>query len=175
MARGLTGRRAAWMGAALVAVAAVASWQGAHQVMARGDAEDAALSRARRQVKMLDDLYKTAVVSITKIYDDGPPAVRVAQQLFKAMEAGEHHSARLVDATGNPLNEKNRPATEFEERAEKAMQDGKTYYEEVVGEGDDRRLLAATVVPAVLPRCAKCHGVEDGELLGFLRYDVKVE
>lgn len=175
MVKGLTRRRKAWMGAGLVALAAVAGWQGAQRVMARGDAEDAALGRARRQVKMLDDLYKTAVVSITKIYDDGPPAVRVAQQVFKAMEDGEHHSARLVDATGSPLNEKNRPATEFEKRAEKAMQDGQTYYEEVVGEGDERRLMAATVVPAVLPRCAKCHGVEAGNLLGFLRYDVKVE
>jgi hypothetical protein len=140
---------------------------------AQGD--DAALKRARREVKMLDELYKNAVVSITQIYGDGPPAVRVAKQVFKAMEDGEYHSAKLVDATGSPLNEANRPATPFEERAEKAILEGKAYYEEVVGEGADRRLLAATVVPAVLPRCAKCHGVEEGELLGFIRYDLKVE
>lgn len=33
------------------------------------------------------------------------------------------------------------------------MRAGKTYLEEVAGEGVNRRLLAATVVPAVLPRC----------------------
>ncbi|MHB1557485.1 MAG: hypothetical protein ACYC61_08400, partial [Isosphaeraceae bacterium] len=33
-------------------------------------AEDPAVERAREQVKMLDDLYKNAVVSITKTYVD---------------------------------------------------------------------------------------------------------
>jgi hypothetical protein len=162
-------------GLAALTVAALALGTGRAGAGSNEGGDDAALARARRQVKMLDDLYKNAVVSITRIYDDGPPAVRVAKQVFKAMEEGKHHSARLVDATGSPLNEVNRPATPFEERAEKAIQEGKPYYEEVVGEGADRRLLAATVVPAVLPRCAKCHGVKEGELLGFLRYEVKVD
>jgi hypothetical protein len=55
------------------------------------------------------------------------------------------------------------------------MQAGKTSLEEVVGEGAERRLLVATVVPAVLPRCASCHGVKEGELLGFIRYDLPVK
>jgi hypothetical protein len=51
---------------------------------------------------------------------------------------------------------------------------GKDYIEEVVGEGDNRHLRAATRVPAVLPRCATCHGVNTGDLLGFLSYDVPI-
>ena len=36
-------------------------------------AADPALDRARQQVKMLDELYKNAVVSITKKYDGSLP------------------------------------------------------------------------------------------------------
>jgi hypothetical protein len=135
---------------------------------------DPAVERAREQVKMLDALYKNAVVSITERYQKGQPAIMVAKDVFKAMEDAAFHSARLVDATGAPLGEDNSPKTDFEKKAAKAMQGGETYVEEVVGEGDDRRLLAATVVPAVHERCATCHGVKKGELLGFIRYDVPV-
>jgi hypothetical protein len=136
------------------------------------EASDPAVERARQQVKMLDELYKTAVVSITEKYRRGQPAIMVAKDIFKAMENGRYHSARLVDATGAPLGEGNVPKTDFEKRAAEAMRAGKTHLEEVVGRGDDRRYLAATVVPAVHPRCAECHGVKQGELLGFIRYEV---
>src|SRR5690349_16155585 len=103
---------------------------------------DPALGRAREQVKMLDEIYKNAVVSITNRYD-GPPAIKVAKDLFTAMEKSGWHKAKLVDASGAPQNEANRPQTDFEKRAAEAMQAGKPYYEEVSGEGEDRRLLAA--------------------------------
>jgi hypothetical protein len=46
----------------------------------------------------------------------------------------------------------------------------------VVSEGKERRLLAATVVPVVMKKCATCHsGKKVGEVLGFLRYDLPVE
>jgi Protein of unknown function (DUF3365) len=137
--------------------------------------EDDTLKRARREIKMLDDLYKTAVISVTEIYPKGAPAIMVAMKVYKAMEDGKYHSARLVDATGNPLNEANVAKSPFETRAIEAIKSGKPYYEEVVGEGPDRRLLAATLVPAVLDRCASCHGVKKGDLLGFIRYDLRVE
>jgi hypothetical protein len=137
--------------------------------------EDASLKRACREIKMLDDLYKTAVVSVTELYPKGPPAIMVAMKVFKAMEDGKYHSARLVDATGNPLNEANVPKSPFEKRAVETIKPGKPYFEEVVGEGANRRLLAATVVPPVLDRCASCHGVKEGDLLGFIRYDLQVE
>mgnify|MGYP005852880829 CR=1 FL=1 len=123
---------------------------------------------------MLDALYKTAVVSITDKYQRGQPAIMVAKDVFAAMEASGHHSARLVDASQSPLGEGNEPESDFEKRAAEAMRNKQTYLEEVVGEGEDRRLLAATVVPAVHRRCAACHGVEEGDLLGFIRYEIPI-
>ncbi|WP_158633565.1 hypothetical protein [Tautonia sociabilis] len=140
-----------------------------------GEAEgDPAVERARREVRMLDTLYKTAVVSVTDTYRRGQPAIMVAKDVFKAMDEGGFHSARLVDASMAPLGVDNDPKTDFERRAAEAMRRGETYLDEVVGEGEGRRLLAATVVPAVHPRCAECHGVEEGDLLGFIRYEVPI-
>ncbi|WP_169976854.1 hypothetical protein [Tautonia rosea] len=136
--------------------------------------EDPAVERAREQVQMLDALYKTAVVSITDKYQRGQPAIMVAKDVFEAMDKFGHHSPRLVDATGIPLGEGNDPETDFEKRAAAAMQRNETYVEEIVGEGPDRRLLAATVVPAVHQRCASCHAVEEGDLLGFIRYEIPI-
>jgi hypothetical protein len=137
--------------------------------------EDPAVTAARRQVQMLDALYKNAVVSITERYQRGQPAIMVAKDVFEAMHKGKYHSARLVDATGSPLGETSEPATPFEKKAAKAMQDGKDYLEEVVGEGKERKFLAATRVPAVHKRCAECHGVEEGDLLGFIRYELPLD
>ena len=65
---------------------------------------------------MLDELYKNAVVSISNRYE-GPPAIKVAKDVFAAMEKSGWHKARLVDASGTPQNEANRPQTGFEMRA----------------------------------------------------------
>jgi hypothetical protein len=135
---------------------------------------DPALERTRAQAKMLDDLFKVAVVDITNRYD-GPPAAKVAKAIFAAAQEKQYFKAKLLDATGNPQNEANVPQDEFEKRAAKAMNDGKTYLEEIVGRGESRRLRVATVVPAVTEKCAKCHGVKKGELLGFLSYDIPVK
>ncbi len=98
----------------------------------------------------------------------------VAKDVFDAMHSGKYHSAKLVDASGLPLGVDNAPKTDFEKKAARAMQNGETYIDEVTGEGDDRRLLAATIVPAVHKRCAECHGVEQGDLIGFIRYEVPI-
>lgn len=140
---------------------------------------DPALERTREQVKMLDDLYKNAVVSITARYvgqKDADPAIKVAKDIFGAMKKRGWHSARLVDATGEPLDDLNAPKTDFEKDAAEAILSGKPYVDRVVGEGKDRRLLAATVVPAVMPKCIECHThVKVGEVLGFIRYDVPIK
>ncbi len=123
---------------------------------------------------MVDELYKNAVVSITNKYD-GPPAIKVAMDVFAAMEKSGWHKAKLVDASDAPKNEANLPSTPFEKRAAVAIQGGKTYYEEVTGTGRDRTLFAATIVPAVTQKCASCHGTKQGDLLGFIRgYEVPV-
>ncbi len=162
--------------AATAAAAAILAMMARPSVGAEeGKPDDAALERTREEVKMLDELYKNAVVSVTERWRKGPPAIMMAKDVFGAMEKSGWHSARLVDATGSPLGEANAPKTEFEKEAAKAMREGKTYVEKVVGEGPNRTLYAATVVPAVHDRCATCHGVDKGDLLGFIRYEVPVK
>jgi hypothetical protein len=122
---------------------------------------------------MLDDLLKVAVVDITNRYN-GPPAAKVAKAMFAAAQEKQYFKAKLLDATGAPQNEANVPQDDFERRAAKAMTEGETYFEEVFSEGETRRLRVATVVPAVVQKCANCHGVKQGDLLGFLSYDLPV-
>ena len=142
-------------------------------------ATDPALERTRDQVKMLDDLYKNAVVSITKRYvnEQGEqPAIMVAKDVFGAMRKQGWHSAKLVDATGDPMGPDNAPKTAFEKDAARAMNAGQPYFDRVVGEGKDRRLLAATVVPVVMQKCADCHTHKKvGEVLGLIRYDIPIK
>lgn len=92
-----------------------------HVARAGGAAEaDPAVERTREQVQMLDDLYKNAVVSITRRYvgnKDADPAIKVAKDVFGAMKKKGWHSARLVDATGEPMDEANAPKTDFEKEA----------------------------------------------------------
>jgi len=149
------------------------------QPAAERKTDDPALERAREQVRMLDDLYKTAVIRITSTYvtkDDDVPAIMIAKQIFTAMRKNKWHSARLVDATGEPINDENSPSTAFEKEAFKAIRSGQPYIERVEGGGNDRHLLAATVVPAVSKNCVMCHpGTKVGEVLGFIRYDVPVK
>src|SRR4051794_12915436 len=144
-----------------------------------GAEADPALERTREQVKMLDDLYKNAVVSITTRYvgaQDKQPAIMVAQDVFGAMRKQGWHSAKLVDATGEPLNDANSPRTDFEKEAAREINAGKPYFDRVVGDGTDRRLLAATVVPVVMQKCADCHTHKKvGEVLGFIRYDIPIK
>jgi hypothetical protein len=137
-----------------------------------------AVERARDQVKMLDDLYKTAVVGITKTYVHqqlDTPAAIVAAEVFDAMKKKGYHSARLVDASDKPKSKTNVAETEFEKKAVKAMKDGKSYIEEV-GEKDGKPVFrAATVVPAVMKSCASCHGVKEGTLLGTIVYELPIK
>ena len=170
-------RRALWVLAALGAliVSGVTAVSGLSAGAAGSPSEnDPALDRTRAQAKMLDDLFKVAVVDITNRYD-GPPAAKVAKTIFAAAKEKQYFNARLLDVTGSPQNEANVPADDFEKRAAKAITQGKAYIEEVTGQGTSRRLRVATVVPAVLQKCAKCHGVKEGDLLGFLSYDLPVK
>jgi hypothetical protein len=137
-----------------------------------------AVARARDQVKMLDDLYKTAVVGITKTYvhQQGEiPAAVVAAEVFEAMKQKKYHNARLIDASGKPKNRHNNPESEFEKKAVDEIKAGKAYYEEI-GEKDGKPVFrAATVVPAVMKQCASCHRVKEGDLLGALVYELPIK
>jgi hypothetical protein len=143
----------------------------------RREATPAGVERARSTVKMLDDLYKTAVVSISKRYIEdqgGTPAALVAKDVFEAMHKKGWHSARLVDATGRPKNKENVAKTDFEKKAVEQMKSGKPYYEEV-GDKDGKPVFrAATIVPAVMRQCASCHAKKEGDLLGTIVYEVPI-
>src|SRR5438105_11498774 len=72
--------------------------------------DPASVERTRESVKMLDDLYKTAVVAITNKYvekQSDTPAAEIAKDVFVAMHKKGWHNARLVDATGKPKNKEN--------------------------------------------------------------------
>ena len=156
----------------------------------RGTAEDArasaatlepAVERARREVRMLDDIYKTAIVLVTQHYvndDNDLPAGRAFKALFEAVEKKGWHSVRLVDATGEPYSEGNLPKDGFEKKAIRELLAGKSSVDEVITEGDKRFLLTATAIPVVMEKCIMCHenyrNVPKGQAIGALSYKVPV-
>ena len=140
--------------------------------------DKAAVERTREQVKMLDDLYKTAVVKITKVYvgqQGEVPAALAAMEIFDVMKKKGWHDAKLIDASGKPKNKGNVATTDFEKKAVAAMKDGKAYLEEI-GETDGKPVFrAATIVPAVMKECAVCHRVKEGALLGTIVYELPIK
>lgn len=162
----------------LTTTAAVAALQFHTSAADHKEPDKAALDRAREQTKMLDDLYKTAVVGITTTYVDkqaDKPAAMVAIALFDAMKKKGWHSARLVDASGDPKNTDNIAKTDFEKKAVKAMKDGKKSIEEIAVVDGKPVLRTATLVPAVLKSCARCHGVQEGDVLGTIVYELPIK
>lgn len=167
------------IGTAIVGAIAIATTLQFNSTAAdKKDVDKAALERTREQTKMLDDLYKTAVVGMTTTYVDkqaDKPAAMVAIALFDAMKKKGWHNARLVDATGDPKNDDNVAKTEFEKKAAKAMKDGKKSIEEIAEVDGKPVLRTATLVPAVLKSCAKCHGVQEGDVLGTIVYELPIK
>ncbi len=146
---------------------------------ANEDPSDPAVERAREQVRMLDDLYKTVIVFINDTYvedADTPAAGEVARELFGVMRAKGWHDARLIDGTGKPLNDDNRPKGDFERAAIQSILNGETYYDAVIEEDGKRFLRAATVVPVVNDKCVMCHpGNKVGDVLGAVSYKLKIK
>ena len=140
--------------------------------------DPAAVARAREQVKMLDDLYKTAVVGINDTYVEKQadvPAALVAGHVFDVMRKKGYHDARLVDVSGKPKSKAAVARTDFEKAAVKAIQSGKAYYDEV-GERDGKPVLrAATALPAVSKTCAACHSMKVGDKLGAIVYVLPIK
>ena len=145
-------------------------------------ADPAAVERARKQVKMLDDLYKTAVMLITEHYvheEDDVAAGTAARLLFKAMKEKGWHEARLIDATGQPYEEKNAPADEFEKSAIAKIKKGEKFVDTVIEKDGKTYLRALTPVPVVMDKCVMCHAhyknAAKGEAIGAVGYIVPVE
>ena len=143
---------------------------------------DPAVDRTRKQIVMLDDLYKTAVVLITKHYvnkETDISAGTAAQAIFDVMRQKGHHDVRLLDATGTPYDDDNLPKDAFEKEAIKQLKAGKPTYEQLESRKDGRYLRVATVVPVVSEKCVMCHEAykkaKAGEPIGSLSYTLKVE
>lgn len=143
---------------------------------------DEALERTRKQVRMLDDIYKGGIVLITTHYVDDEsdlPAGTAFKKLFEAAKKKGWHEVRLLDATGEPVNDENAPADEFEKTAIDALKKGAPYYDEIVERDDRRYLRAATTIPVVMEKCTMCHSnyedVETGAAIGALGYTVPIE
>lgn len=142
-----------------------------------------AVERTRKTVRMLDDIYKTAVVLITEHYvndDDDLPAGTAAIALFDAVKKKGWHEVRLLDATGQPYDDENVAKDNFEKEAVKQMKAGKPWFDKVVkGEDGKRTLRVATPIPVVMKKCTMCHAhyedAKEGEAIGLLSYKVPIE
>jgi len=170
---------------AVVVAASVASMGlvGSNMAGAAGKgADEAAVERTRQTVRMLDDLYKTAVVLITTHYveeDSDLPAGSAAIALFSAMKEKGWHEVRLLDATGEPLVDTNAPNDRFEKQAVRELKGGSSWYEQIVERDGTSYLRVATPIPVVLEKCTLCHdnykNVEAGAPIGALGYTIEIQ
>ncbi len=139
-----------------------------------------AIDRAKKQAKMLDTLYKTAIVIITENYVTGKESMAAGdafQALFKSMKDNQFHEVRLLDATGDPYDSDNAAKTDFEKKAVTAILAGKPIYEEVVTENNKQFLLSATPIPVVMQKCTLCHSHYEGVkgAIGALGLKIAIE
>ena len=148
---------------------------------AAGVKRDVAVEHARREVKMLDDVYKGGIVLITTHYVEGDedlPAGTAFKKLFEAAKDKGWHEVRLVDATGEPYSDENVAKSDFEKRAIKELKAGKSFVDAIVTEKDKRYLLAATPIPVVMEKCTMCHSNYDmekkGLVIGALTYRMPI-
>lgn len=142
----------------------------------------AAVKRTRETVKMLDDVYKQAIVLITDKYVndmDDFPAGSAAVELFKRVGKTGYHQVRLLDATGQPYEEANVAKTEFEKQGVKKLKAGKDFYENVIVKDGKPYLQAMTPVPVVMNKCIMCHphyeDAKKGEPIGAISYELPIK
>ena len=144
--------------------------------------DPAAAERARKTVRMLDDIYKTAIVLITDKYvkdKQDYPAGRAAIKWFAGVSKKGSHEVRLIDVTGEPRGGVNVAKDDFDKEGVKQLKAGKGYYEQLIKKGDKTYLRMITPVPVVMEKCTMCHknykGVKNGQPVGALTYTVPVE
>lgn len=143
---------------------------------------DPALERTRKQVRMLDDIYKNAIVLITENYvteKSDLAAGDAFQALFKVMKDKGYHEVRLLDATGEPYDSDNTPRAGFETKAVQQLKAGQPWYEEVSEQEGKRYLSVATPLPVVMKKCTMCHAhyadVPAGQIIGAVGYKLPIE
>lgn len=145
------------------------------------DDMDRATERARQTVRMLDDIYKGGIVTITDKYvteDSEIPAGTAFKQIFKIAKDKGWHEARLIDVSGEPYSLQNVAKDEFEKRAVKKMAEGVSFYEEIEESEDGKYLRAMTPIPVVFEKCTWCHenyeDVPEGQAIGAMGYRIKI-
>jgi Protein of unknown function (DUF3365) len=140
-------------------------------------AKDAAVERTRQEVKMLDDLFKNAIVLIDGHYVKTPsdlPAATAAKALWAALKKDGWYDVRilgLLDVIGDPDDA---PKDAFEKAAAKKLLAGEAPDEEIVEQGGKRYLRVATGIPVVSENCVMCHANFKGNKgnVGALSYTV---
>ncbi|RMF45067.1 MAG: DUF3365 domain-containing protein [Planctomycetota bacterium] len=173
----------------VVATACVAPWHGVAQEGAKpaqkngGKPTKRQVERARETVKMLDDVYKTAVVLITDKYvedEDSFAAGSAAVALFEAIDEKGWHTAQLLDVTGDPYDPENVPDDAFEKQAIKKIKQGKSFVEGVETDAEGKPVYRAmTAIPVVHAKCVMCHAhyadAKDGQAVGAISYAVPIK
>ena len=144
--------------------------------------EDPDVERARKLVRLLDDVYKQTIVLITDKYvhtEKDFPAGSAAVGLFANISKGGSHQVRLIDATGEPYEEANVAKDDFEKEGIKRLKAGAKIHEEIVEKDGQRSLRTLTPVPVVMKKCVMCHehyaNAKPGEPIGAISYIVPIE
>ena len=143
----------------------------------------AAVERARKTVRMLDDVYKQTIVLITDKYvnkKEDFAAGSAAVLLFKNISKSGNQQVRLLDATGEPYEPDNVAKDAFEKTGVARIKAGTAFYDEVVEKDGKYELRAMTAVPVVMDKCIMCHdnyaaAKKKGEAIGAISYTVPIE
>jgi hypothetical protein len=141
-----------------------------------------ALERARKQVQMLDNIYKQVVVLITDkyVHDESDFAAgSAAVLLFENISKSGSHQVRLIDATGQPYDAKNVAKDPFEREGIKKLKEGAASYEQIEQIDGKPQLRTVTAVPVVMKKCVMCHDhyadAKEGEPIGAISYTIPIE
>jgi hypothetical protein len=144
--------------------------------------DKAAVERARKNVQMLDHIYKQAVVLITDKYvndKDDFAAGSAAVALFDAVTKQGSHKVRLIDATGEPYEPENVAKDAFEKEGIKRLLAGAAQYEQIEVQDGKPQLRVVTAVPVVMKKCIMCHAhyadVKEGAPIGAISYTMPIE
>jgi len=144
--------------------------------------DEAAVKRARKTVQTLDTIFKQTVVLITDKYvhdEDDFAAGSAAVLLFKNISAAGDNTVRLIDATGQPYDEKNVASDDFEREGIKRLKAGAAVYDQVISTDGKHQLRSLTTVPVVMKKCIMCHDhyadVKEGQPIGAISYTVPIE
>lgn len=137
----------------------------------------AAVERTRETAKMLDHIYKSAIVLITDKYvedENDYPAGSAFVELFKSVDKKGWHKVRLIDLTGEPYESENVAADAFEKEGGKQLLAGKAHVEKIIEKEGKPYLRVMTPVPVVMKKCVMCHphyaDVKQGTPIGAMTY-----